>query len=412
MDNLNQDNSALSMLSLSELASLNNQSVAVFTQPLRPVIGMDNRGCLFNDYLVSTFSALSEKPELVKRLFGAKTPENSNQFKVGVCILGNWTTIQIDDSFPCYTNPKTKEKVMVGSNTSINNLWPLLLEKAYSAVLGSYLQAGVGGDPCNVLTDLTGAPTERFKLYEFFGEVGDVLGENGANYGYNISGLSFSKNEIRSFSFGSDQEKLFNFLKYSIKQRPDSTLLAISEDPDEIKDQSQYEFDLWNDDPKNRRKSLSAFVLEVYGIRASSTFSVIQVLKIDNAKVVKLRDYTNLSRWAGSWEEGGDELKNKLQMGTEDGLEGPEGGLRPGEFWIPFDKFCLFFESVLVNYFDSRQVQTQMILVSSSDEARDEVIMLKMEVWKAGDYSVMLSQRDANFRQINGKILCFEKILT
>ena len=43
----------------------------------------------------------------------------------------------------------------------------MLIEKAYSKVFGAYWNTGLGGCAVNALKDLTGAPSEIFKLGGF-----------------------------------------------------------------------------------------------------------------------------------------------------------------------------------------------------------------------------------------------------
>lgn len=64
----------------------------------------------------------------------------------------------IDDYFPCYPNGGP-----VFSKCQGNELWVLLLEKAYAKVHGSYL-ALRGGYTCEALQDLTGCPTTTYDL--------------------------------------------------------------------------------------------------------------------------------------------------------------------------------------------------------------------------------------------------------
>ena len=51
---------------------------------------------------------------------------------------------------------------MAFSKTDENELWVILLEKAYAKAYGSYWEI-VGGDPVHALRDLTGAPYDRIE---------------------------------------------------------------------------------------------------------------------------------------------------------------------------------------------------------------------------------------------------------
>ena len=70
-----------------------------------------------------------------------------------MCINGEWQQITVDDHFPCFAGQP------VFSKGNGNELWVLLLEKAWAKVHGSYYQIE-GGHPEEVMHDLTGAPAE------------------------------------------------------------------------------------------------------------------------------------------------------------------------------------------------------------------------------------------------------------
>lgn len=68
--------------------------------------------------------------------------------------------VVVDDYFPCF--PKGTP---IFSRSHGNELWVLLLEKAYAKVHGSY-KSIVGGIPHEAMMDLTGCPTVSFNFAE------------------------------------------------------------------------------------------------------------------------------------------------------------------------------------------------------------------------------------------------------
>ncbi len=70
-----------------------------------------------------------------------------------ICKNGEWKEVVVDDYFPCHMGRPAF------SNAHENELWVLLLEKAWAKLHGSYerIEAGFAE---NVLHDLTGAPCE------------------------------------------------------------------------------------------------------------------------------------------------------------------------------------------------------------------------------------------------------------
>lgn len=79
-------------------------------------------------------------------------------YSVWLCHDGEFVQVVLDDLFPC--GPANN---LLFSRSNGNELWVLLLEKAYAKVYGRYDKI-VGGIAAFALRELTGAP------YEFFYE--------------------------------------------------------------------------------------------------------------------------------------------------------------------------------------------------------------------------------------------------
>lgn len=79
-------------------------------------------------------------------------------YQLSLCKNGSWVTVTVDDYFPCAPNGAP-----IFSRAHGNELWVLLLEKAYAKLHGSYLRLR-GGWANEGMLDLTGCPTE---VYEF-----------------------------------------------------------------------------------------------------------------------------------------------------------------------------------------------------------------------------------------------------
>jgi calpain-15 len=99
---------------------------------------------------------LAERPALVKRLFVTMTTNVMGVYRVKVCKNGEWVYVTIDDLFPCYPLGAP-----IFSSAHGNELWVLILEKAYAKLHGSYfaLREGHSGE---AMMDLTGCPTEIY----------------------------------------------------------------------------------------------------------------------------------------------------------------------------------------------------------------------------------------------------------
>ena len=103
-------------------------------------------------------SSLAETPHLVERLFITKSYNQDGLYRVRLCKNGEWVEVTVDDYFPC-----SQDGGPVFSRSNGNELWVLLLEKAYAKLHGNYF-ALRGGFANEGMIDLTGCPTE---LYDF-----------------------------------------------------------------------------------------------------------------------------------------------------------------------------------------------------------------------------------------------------
>lgn len=95
---------------------------------------------------------------MVNRLFITKEYNEQGVYKIRLCKNGEWVVVTIDDYVPCYYNAGP-----IFSRAHGNELWVLLLEKAYAKLHGSYASLRYGFTNHGMM-DLTGFPTEFFEL--------------------------------------------------------------------------------------------------------------------------------------------------------------------------------------------------------------------------------------------------------
>ena len=106
-------------------------------------------------FVASVCSLVDRDPEFVRSLF--LTPDYSNEgvYQIRLCRNSVWTVVTIDDFLPCLTSSNTFRF----TSAVDNQLWPALLEKAYSKLYGSY-KALESGLPHEVMVrPVTLAPT-------------------------------------------------------------------------------------------------------------------------------------------------------------------------------------------------------------------------------------------------------------
>lgn len=105
-------------------------------------------------YLMAAVTALSEYPDRIRRLFLSKEANKQSLFALRICVYGTWEVIFLDDWFA--VDPYAGYSSAFSCTTN-NQIWLMLLLKAWAKVFGGYLNIS-GGTCLEALTDLTGAP--------------------------------------------------------------------------------------------------------------------------------------------------------------------------------------------------------------------------------------------------------------
>lgn len=97
-------------------------------------------------------ACIAERPVLIERLFITKDYNEAGIYKIRLCKNGEWKVITVDDYIPCYYNAGP-----MFSRSNGDELWVLLLEKAYAKVHGNYYSLRFGLTK-HGLIDLAGCP--------------------------------------------------------------------------------------------------------------------------------------------------------------------------------------------------------------------------------------------------------------
>lgn len=140
----------------SEIFGENNFDV--FVNRIDP--GDVKQGSLGDCYFLCALASMAENPAMIKRLFEVDTTSPYGVYAVWVNVNGLWTRVVLDEYFPVVGDGPNAQ--LAFSKGDQNEIWVMLLEKAYAKVYGSYWNI-VGGDPVHALRDLTGAPYERIE---------------------------------------------------------------------------------------------------------------------------------------------------------------------------------------------------------------------------------------------------------
>lgn len=114
------------------------------------------QGALGDSWFMCALACLAERPALIERLFITKEVNSKGIYWVKICKNGEWVTVTVDDYFPCHP-----EGGPIFSRAHCNELWVLILEKAYAKLHGNYFSLR-GGYALEGLIDLTGCPSVYF----------------------------------------------------------------------------------------------------------------------------------------------------------------------------------------------------------------------------------------------------------
>ena len=159
------------------------------------------QGGLGDCYFLSAVAALCEFPELIQKLFLIKEKSDEHCYGCYFRINGIWKLVLVDDYFPCYGS---WGKNFSFSSTNGNELWVILLEKAWAKLNGSYAKA-IGGEPHEIFQVITNAYSRKIRvkntsendLWEAFKEAMDnnfimTAGTSGDVYNLNLEELGLA----------------------------------------------------------------------------------------------------------------------------------------------------------------------------------------------------------------------------
>jgi hypothetical protein len=128
----------------------------VFQGGIEP--GDIRQGALGDCWFLCAIAALTEFPELVTDLIETGEANEHGVYRVRFCKNGWWHSVRVDDYFPCFPGAGPTY-----SRSNGNELWVMLLEKAYAKLHGSY-EAIKSGWAYEGMMDMTGAPCKTIRF--------------------------------------------------------------------------------------------------------------------------------------------------------------------------------------------------------------------------------------------------------
>ena len=285
------------------------------------------QGQLGDSWFMCALASLSERPALVQRLFVTKHVSGNGLYRVKLCKNGEWVTVTVDDYFPCYPMGGP-----IFSQSSGNELWVLVLEKAYAKLHGNYylLKGGLASEG---LIDLTGCPC----------------------LSYNLSDEQVQK-KIESGE-----------LWLMMKDYEETGYLLTASTPGEER---------WNE--SNYMGTLSC------GLIPGHSYAIITCKQVKGQCLINFRNPWGKIEWKGDWSEKSDlwsmEMRNALR---------PVFDEEDSNFWMSYDDFIDNFSSLnvcAVKNWDEVRIKGKFVRVQDKEDPDLEVAVSK---WY---YSIELGQ--------------------
>ena len=118
------------------------------------------QGGLGDCYFLSAVAAICKYPELVEKLFLIKAKSNEHCYGCYYRINGIWKLVLVDDYLPCYGS---WGKNFSFTSTNGNELWVILLEKAWAKLNGCYARV-IGGEAHEIFEIITNTHSEKIKI--------------------------------------------------------------------------------------------------------------------------------------------------------------------------------------------------------------------------------------------------------
>ena len=99
-----------------------------------------NQGNIADCYFLSALAVLAKYPKLIRGLFKTDKINENGYYEIVLHVDGRPQIVVIDDLIPCYT----AFKMPCFAKPNGNEIWVLLIEKAFAKINGGYLNIMYG----------------------------------------------------------------------------------------------------------------------------------------------------------------------------------------------------------------------------------------------------------------------------
>jgi len=310
------------------------------------------QGALGDCWLLCALSAVAEFPRFVEdRLFETKAFSEDGCYRLRFYDASTWSWIrvQVDDFVPCAPSKWWESARPLFSQPHGNELYILLIEKAFAKLSGSYAKL-VGGHPVLAWMALTGC------------EDLEVWARSDGNWCKSVVAME----KVREAPF--DFQQLFT-----------------STTGDHLGDGAMFDF-LSECDQRNyiMAASINGAAVEMArddGLVERHAYSLIAVYSFEGIRLVQLRNpWGNSTEWLGAWCDKSAKWAEWPAVALELGHVGP---LDDGLFWMDFSDFNECFDSVEVcaKVMDAKRADFSHARRYNAAEGRTATFAARPTVW-------------------------------
>lgn len=294
------------------------------------------QGALGDCYFLAAVSAIAEKPERLRRLFLVTENTGNGLFAVALCLNGIWEEIILDDFAPV-----TQDNRLAFNSSGAEELWVVLLEKAWAKVHGGYLniEAGLTRE---ALRDLTGASAKTY----------------------------FTKKDPEGLWVRLMEAEARNFV-----------MTAGSDDLSGGSDAYIPKIGICG--------SHAYSLLAVYQL-AEDGDSFVKVGAEDeySVRLVKLRNPWGSGEWKGEWSDEDEKWTPELKEAL-----GFTGVSEDGIFFMSWDQFLIYYSDVQICYYHDDYKYSAEKFTSE----RNETVFVKFTISEPGEYYFSANQKNRRF---------------
>jgi len=275
------------------------------------------QGALGDCYFLSALSAIAEFPKRIEHAFVTKGVQESGRYVIDFCVCGEFLEVVVDDYFPC----KPGEDFPAFSKAHGNELWVMLLEKAWAKLNGCYEHI-IMGHPAEALRAITGAPcvTISHKAHDYTWDSNCKEHLDGV-YGH------LTVQQMRGLT-GDQIDDIWNQIEFG--DRHDYVMCCSAGGRGD-----------------GQMGGINDEKFEAMGLISSHAYALIEAHEIKQdgqpaIRLLKLRNPWGGTEWKGAWSDESDkwtpDLKKRLGWTDSD----------DGDFWMDFEDFLPYFENTVI----------------------------------------------------------------